>query len=112
MCDPVLNAGEALAAGESLTSCDGDVTLAMQTDGNLVVYGPPGALWSSGTAGTPANVAVMQGDGNFVVYAGNTAYWSSGTDGNPGAHLVVQDDGNVVIYVGGSAKWSTGTCCW
>ncbi|MBE7485650.1 MAG: lectin [Polyangiaceae bacterium] len=112
MCSATLQAGQSLGAGQTLTNCKGNVTLAMQGDGNLVVYGPPGALWSSNTAGTPANVAVMQGDGNFVLYSGSTPYWSSNTAGYSGAYLVVQDDGNVVIYAGSTAVWSTGTCCY
>ena len=112
MCHDTLQPGQALGVGESITSCDGDVTLVMQSDGNLVLYGPPGALWSSNTANTPANVAGMQGDGNFVVYAGNTPYWNSNTANHAGAYLVAQDDGNVVIYQGSTALWSTQTCCY
>jgi hypothetical protein len=112
VCNPTLQPGDSLSVNQSITNCKGNVTLVMQGDGNLVVYGPPGALWSSVTAGTPANVAVMQGDGNFVLYNGSTPYWSSNTAGYPGAYLVVQDDGNVVNYLGSTALWSTGTCCW
>jgi hypothetical protein len=112
VCNAKLMPDESLGAGQSLVSCDGDATFVMQGDGNLVLYSPSGAKWSSGTSGTPANVAVMQGDGNFVVYGGSTPYWSSGTTGYPGAFLAVQDDGNVVIYHGGTAIWSTNTCCW
>ncbi|MBK7585937.1 MAG: lectin [Myxococcales bacterium] len=105
--------GQSLNAGDSLTNCKGNVTLTMQGDGNLVVYGPPGALWSSNTAGTGSNnFAAMQGDGNFVVYAGSTPLWWSNTAGSSGAYLAVQDDGNVVIYQGSTALWSTGTCCY
>lgn len=113
MCNPpTLQAGQALKTNQSLTNCKGNVTLVMQGDGNLVVYGPPGALWSSNTAGTAGDSADMQGDGNFVVYAGSTPLWSSNTAGYPGAYLVVQDDGNVVVYLGSTALWSTGTCCY
>jgi hypothetical protein len=109
VCHDTLQAGQSLGVGESITSCDGDVTLVMQSDGNLVLYGPPGALWSSNTSGTPANVAAMQSDGNFVMYKGSTAYWNSNTANHPGAFLVAQNDGNVVIYQGSVALWSTGT---
>jgi hypothetical protein len=112
VCNDTLQPGQSLGVNQSLTNCKGNVTLVMQTDGNLVVYGPPGALWSSNTAGTPANVAVMQGDGNFVLYNGSTPYWDSKTAGYSGAHLVVQDDGNVVIYLGNTPLWSTNTCCY
>ncbi len=111
MCNAHLDPPQTLHAGEFVKSCDGRFTFVMQTDGNLVLYGPSGALWSSVTAGTPANVAVMQNDGNLVLYKGSTAYWSSNTAHHPGAYLVVQDNGNTVIYDGSTQIWSTGTCC-
>jgi hypothetical protein len=72
----VLLPGEALVQGQSLSSCDGRFTLAMQTDGNLVLYyNGFGALWASGTGpdfGRDAGyIAVMQRDGNFVLYDAN-----------------------------------------
>lgn len=92
-----LLADETLYAGQGLWSPNGQYVLTMQGDGNLVLYGPTGALWASNTSGS-ANRAVMQGDGNFVVYAGSQAVWSSGTDGRRRSFLSVRDDGNVVIY--------------
>ena len=106
-----LTANHELTSGQSLTSCNGDYTLTMQGDGNLVLYQGSTALWASNTAGTAADEAIMQGDGNFVVYtSAGTPLWASGTAGNPGADLVVQNDGNVVVYsAGGAALWATGT---
>jgi hypothetical protein len=107
-----LPANHELTAGQSLTSCNGDYTLDMQGDGNLVLYTSSGsALWASNTSGSAADEAVMQGDGNFVLYTSSgSAVWASGTSGNAGADLVVQNDGNVVIYsASGSALWATGT---
>jgi hypothetical protein len=107
-------ANTVIASGQSLTSCDGRFTLAMQaSDGNLVLYMGNTALWSAGTAGNPGAYAAMQGDGNFVVYsAGSVALWSSGTAGNSGAYLDAQSDGNLVVYSAGmSALWNSGTCC-
>lgn len=103
-----------LQAPESIWSCDGRFQLAMQSDGNLVLYFSGSALWSSNTAGTGASDAVMQDDGNFVLYTGGgTAVWSSATAGSGcGTYLAVQTDGNMVIYNGaGTSLWSTGTCC-
>lgn len=85
------------------------------TDGNLVLYGPSGALWATYTQGNPRAYAVMQGpDGNFVVYRqGGIAIWNSQTQGNPNAYLAMQGDGNVVIYrQGGVAIWASNTCCY
>lgn len=94
-------AGTVLKAGESLVA--GNVKLTMQTDGNLVVYGPNGgALWATsafqdlnaspfsgptyGLACTKCYV-YFQSDGNVVLYNPDYmaniyhAYWSSETYG-------------------------------
>lgn len=94
-----LSPNETLVANDSRWSADGRFRLLMQGDGNLVEYGPSGALWSTRTGGHPGSRAVMQGDGNLVVYGptGNPL-WASGTWGNSGTRLVVQNDSNVVMY--------------
>ena len=108
---PVLAPGASLTAGQAIHSNNGQFELLMQTDGNLVEYGPVGEVqWNSGTFGHPGAFVTMQGDGNLVVYS-NTgqALWNSGTGGHPGASLHVQDDGNLVIYaLNGTALWATG----
>jgi len=107
----VHNTNIILRADQSIYSPDGRFQLVMQTDGNLVLYGPSGALWSSTTAGSGATFAQTQTDGNFVVYtAANVPVWSSGTSGNPGAWLALQNDGNLVIYDGSNvAIWNSHT---
>jgi hypothetical protein len=109
----VLWPGEQLYAGQSLVS--GNYTLAMQGDGNFVLYAGNQAKWQSGTSGHPYAWVTMQGDGNLVVYSpGPTnvhALWQSGTYNNPGARLTMQSDGNAVIYnsVWSRALWATNT---
>ncbi|MEO8552838.1 MAG: glycoside hydrolase domain-containing protein [Kofleriaceae bacterium] len=99
--------GHGLSRGQAWSSCDGRFTLAMQGDGNLVLYSGGAALWATGT--TNGAVAVMQGDGNFVLYSDHShPLFASGTDGNPGAWLAIQTDGNAVVY-GASALWASGT---
>jgi YD repeat-containing protein len=107
----VLGPNQGLVRGEYLVSPDGRYSLWMQSDGNLVVYGPSSALWSSGTANTTAAYVLMQGDGNLVIYdvAGN-AIWNSQTTGNANSSLTIQVDGNLVIYNSSNAAvWNTGT---
>jgi hypothetical protein len=106
-----LTANQQLAANQSVASCNGDFTLIMQGDGNLVLYQGSTALWASNTVGSGADEAIMQGDGNFVLYtSAGSPVWASNTPGNAGAYLEVQNDGNVVIYsASGTALWSTGT---
>jgi hypothetical protein len=109
-----MGSGEALGRGQSITSCNGRMTLAHQTDGNIVVYDGAGASWSSGTCcRSDSNWLVMQTDGNLVLYnTAGAALWSSGTAGNPGARLAVADDCNLIIYNSSNrAIWSTNTAC-
>lgn len=102
-----LTAGERLYPGQTVWSPGGTVGLHYQGDGNLVLYGPDGPVWSSGTDSTRAGFATMQGDGNFVVYdAVGQPVWATDTAGLPGAELRVQDDGRIVLYdSGGGAIW-------
>ena len=104
-------ANVSLTANQSLASCNGDYSLIMQGDGNLVLYQGGTALWASNTVGSGADEAILQGDGNFVLYTSSgTPVWASNTAGNAGAYLSVQNDGNVVVYsASGAALWSTGT---
>ena len=101
--------GEGLANGQSWASCDGRFSLAMQSDGNLVLYSYGVAMWATDTEGSGA-VVVMQGDGNLVEYSHHSRpLFASGTDGHGGAYVAIQDDGNLVVYAGSTALWSTGT---
>ncbi len=103
--------GEWLAPGQAVSSPNGRYALAMQADGNLVVYQDGfDALWASGTNGNGGANATVQVDGDFVVYsAGGGALWSSQTSGQTSAPLLLlQDDGNAVLY-GENAVWATGT---
>ena len=102
-----LAAGGQLGSGDSLVSPSGSFRLVMQTDGNLVDYGPQGPIWATYTSGAGARL-VNQEDGNVVVYGPNFT-WASGTDGQGPATLAMQDDGNVVAYGGQGAQWSTYT---
>jgi hypothetical protein len=109
----VLMPGEQLYAGQSLVN--GQYTMAMQTDGNFVLYSGSQSLWQSHTYNNLNAWVVMQTDGNLVVYSpGPTnvhALWQSGTYNQPGDRLVVQPDGNAVIYNSNytSAPWATNT---
>ena len=106
-----IHPGQGLIAGETFSSCDGHHTLAMQADGNLVLYhNGKGAVWASNTYKSDGEVAIMQTDGNFVLYGHHSnPLWASGTNGHGGATLAVQGDGNLVVYAPGSkAVWASG----
>lgn len=104
-----LQSGQLLEIGTGLNSTNGLYRFIMQRDGNLVLYGIEGPLWSTGTNGKPVNKCIMQTDGNLVLYTPHGAIWATNTHGNPGSGLVMQDDGNVVIYKGNVPLWATGT---
>lgn len=108
---PSLAPGTRLDPGTQMTSADRRFVVAMQPDGNLVLYVPGGPRWQSGTAGRPGSFAVMQPDGNLVVYGpSGVPSWQSGTAGVTGAVAVLQDDGNLVVYGrDGTARWQSGT---
>lgn len=55
-----------------------------------------------------SDTLAMQGDGNLVLYApGSTPIWATNTAGNDGAQLVTQTDGNLVLAVpGGRPLWA------
>jgi hypothetical protein len=113
-----LAVGQVIILGEVIASPNGQYDLTLQTDGNLVEYGPGHqALWATqSTYGENVIKGIMQTDGNFVLYGPNNAngstnpLWASNTQGNAGAVLNVQNDGNVVIAgKNNSVLWSTGT---
>ncbi|WP_249203339.1 protease pro-enzyme activation domain-containing protein [Burkholderia ambifaria] len=94
--------GTTLRPSQIVYSASGSHRLAMQGDGNLVLYNTANgaAVWNSGTYGNAGAYAVFQTDGNFVIYsASGKALWFSSTTGTTfGQRLSVQDDGNMVIY--------------
>jgi hypothetical protein len=92
-------AGQRLTAGQSLSSGDGKYRLVMQGDGNLVIYSPNRAIWSTNTQGRSIGFFVLQGDGNMVIYGSNSApFWASWTQNRGGNALYMQGDGNLVLY--------------
>ncbi len=105
-----LDPGQIIDGGQSMASPSGQYVLTMQSDGNLVEYGPGHvAIWSSNTQGHPGAVVKQQDDGNIVVIGpGNHPLAATGTDRHPGTVLAIQDDGNLVAYAPGhQAIWAT-----
>jgi len=92
-----------LLAGQSFTV--GDLTLSMQSDGNLIIYrdgirDQDKAIWATGTNDWPSTCtdcyASFQSDGNLELYSSDAhgedkPYWSTGTNGHPGAQLLLSD---------------------
>jgi hypothetical protein len=108
-----LLAGQGPVSGQLIQSQDGRFIFIMQSDANLVLYGPGNkALWSSKTNGhSNPWFLQMQTDGNLVISdTSGLPFWASNTAGNPGAWLIAQSDGNVVIYTAANQSiWATNT---
>jgi LysM repeat protein len=104
----ILPAGSSLTPGEYITSPNEMFRAGLQLDGDFVVGGPSGTVWSSGTGGKAVVTADMQADGNLVLAtADKGVVWSTSTAGE-GARLVIQDDRNLVVYGadGTTVLWS------
>jgi hypothetical protein len=102
-----ITAGTTLAAGQYLQSSNDQYKVAMQTDGNVVVYGNGRALWSTGTAGHPGAVLELGTNGTLTVMAGSTALWSSPGTG-PNAVLRLTADGDLRVTSGATILWRNG----
>jgi hypothetical protein len=106
-----LSSGERISGGEALTSPNGRYKVAMETDGNLVMYDVDKPVWGSNTAGSGANIAEMRDDGDLVIYhEGDKPAWTSRTRGHEGAMVALQDDRDLVVYAADGKKlWSSRT---
>jgi hypothetical protein len=83
---------------------DGNVVLYGVFDGQLA------PLWASNTSGQQSTSLIMQRDGNLVQYGPTGALFATGTWGNPGAFALVHDDGDLGIYSADyRLLWQTGT---
>jgi RHS repeat-associated protein len=107
----VLEPGQRLVSGQSLFSSSGNFRLAMQTDGNLVLYSLSGQVLSATYTSVAGSTLDMQADGNLVLHSpSGAAVWHTSSWGNPGSRLVVQNDGNLVVYrPDNSYTWTSGT---
>ena len=100
-----LDAGEALVAGEAISS--GSTQLIYQGDDNLVLYQGGSAIWATmADLGDGTNVFAMQGDCNAVVYSAAGAVWASGTNGQGSSCYAKVIEGDWFICSGTTRVWS------
>ena len=117
-----IRSGESLGQDQCLPSTNNTYRVAMQRDGNLVLYCsdhmvPQNAIWSSDTCNKSPFVGpyhlIMQNDANLVIYdTYNRPVWASNTqhNGTPPHRLVMQNDGNLVIYdANNHPTWASNT---
>ena len=99
-----LGTNQFLFRGSYLKSSDGRYTLQLQrSDGNLVLYGPNGAVWANSKS---SDYLVLQGDNNLVTYGyGVGATWATGTSSTGANTLMVTKYGNLVLISGGVRIW-------
>ena len=110
----VLKRGHIMFKNTYLKSDNGQYTLWLQADGNVVTYkaGTATATWATFM---PADILVQQYDGNLASYKfGQTlGSWNTGTyNTDINNYAVMQDDGNFVVYSSANKPlWSslTGT---
>ena len=101
------------------TQVSGDLTLAMQTDGNLVVYRSGVAVWNSRTAGQCTGTCTMQFQtgGNIVLFQNGQPYWQNYVSGLTNPTLVMSElppyisvksnDGRTIWGGGTDLHWMT-----
>jgi hypothetical protein len=102
-----LRAGDRLMPGQRMYSSDGQFHLLMQTDGNLVVYGPNGVLWDA--IGPAGSHVIMQNDGNLVLLsATGSVVWNSQTGRKGATHASLEPNGNLILYTAADkAVWGS-----
>jgi hypothetical protein len=104
-----LTSGQTLKVNERLVSSNGQYTLILQTDGNLVIYclasGKP--MWASNTYGKGAADLTLQPDGNLVIHNTNgTVIWKTATKDS--TLLIMGDNGKLNLYTpNGTVVWSS-----
>ena len=67
-------------------------------------------VWESQTGGKGADMLAMQADGNLVIYRETTPVWATNTERNPDAVLVMLDSGDIQVWApDGRRLWSAGS---
>ena len=62
--------------------------------------------WESRTEGQRADKLAVQSDGNLVIYAGSRVLWATHTANNPKAFLAILDGGLAICSADGRQLWS------
>jgi len=102
--------GQSLQRGHGIWSKDGATLFVHQIDGNVVLYHNGRLLWATATAGQATTALALQSDGNLVLYSSKAVpVWNSETYGRAITGLAVQNDCNVVLYQDKLAVWETNT---
>jgi hypothetical protein len=115
----VIRSGLPEANWTSVTDNNPGARLAVQDDGDVVLYRGNRAIWSTHTGSIPSCgvllpnrglwrnqtmrscdgrfVLSMQSDGNLVLYMNGTPLWATNTDGQPVMSAFLEPDGRLVL---------------
>ena len=66
-------------------------------------------LWATGCNGLGADLMAVQGDGNVVLYARGRAIWASNTSASGGSFAIQNDGNLVVYNRSGRPRWASDT---
>ncbi len=108
-----VRSGTTFSQGQWIESPNGEFTVNMQSDGNLVEYQEGTAIWATGTSG--AVTTVMQTDCNLVIYKSSgvgqpaAALYTTGTGGDPTGNcsFAVAADGTLSVTTSeGTIRWA------
>ncbi|KAI9844336.1 MAG: hypothetical protein M1837_005640 [Sclerophora amabilis] len=105
-----LQVGEMLLPGQALMSPNGRYQLALQDDGNFVLYDGSKATWAIGTTLAVSAVRVEMGDDDNLVVLRGTETWATNTQRRAGdgrGALIMRDDGIAVVVSDGTIIWAT-----
>ena len=90
---------EQINLDERLRTSDSSYRFEVQSDQNLVHYGPGGVYYVTGTADSGGQHLILHQDGNLVFStASNSTIWASGTDGSGAVRFTLNEDGSLVLY--------------
>lgn len=97
--------------GQRIDTADRKYSAILQIDGNLVLYKQGIPLWASGTDGKNVSFLAMQTDGNLVLYDKSyRPLWYTGSSNTRANRLIMQQDGNLVLYTRDNRPiWASGT---
>jgi hypothetical protein len=100
-----LVAGEGLARGESIASCDGHTQLQLSSSGELTLSANGRVVWTAGTEGAGVR-AVLDDNGELVVVDGDgEPVFTSQTGGFPDARVDLRAGSLQVTNDDGDALW-------
>jgi L,D-peptidoglycan transpeptidase YkuD (ErfK/YbiS/YcfS/YnhG family) len=108
----VLDAGQRLTVGESLTSTNDQYQLSLRTNGDLVLLDANyDVLWQNGVRSTVSSTAVrLRPDGDLVeTGADGRVEWSSDTTTTSSCRLILEGDGSLVLRTPARVLWNSHT---